>query len=363
VRQPDEGVRPGAARNLGVTAAIGEVLVFLDADMVPSPTYVREVSVLPTVAPEALVVGTRQHRQLEGWTADQVRTWLRGGCEPDRLDDPGWLADGYRRTRDLIGLDLRSYQFVIGAVTAMHRSLFDDIGGFDARIDVYGAEDWDLAHRAVQAGGLLAHVDAIAYHDGPDWRGRVGPDGVKNPERLHLVTRIPSRTDPVLGSPPFVRVTLDGRSATSDACVACVVSVLDAGGLSTVIGVVHAPGLCPSVLASDPRVHWDRPPPNDPHTVVDIRVPVPLRVGRSSIDAICHTLSPGGPGRLVVADSDGELLVAEEVRARRRFDRWTTETSPPTWEDLFGMPLCWAPPAIEAERLVLVPDLAEVFPR
>ena len=315
------------------------------------------------MAPEALVVGTRQHCDLEGWTADRTRAWLDGGAPPRRLEDPRWLAEGYERSRDLIDLDRRSYQLVIGAVTTMHKHLFDELGGFDPDIDAYGAEDWDLAYRAVQAGCLLAHVDAVAHHDGPDWRVRVGPEGVKNSERVHLVDRIPSRTDPVLGSPPFLRVTVHPDGASADACVASVASVLAAGGLSVSVGVVGAPGPCPSVLGSDPRVHWGGPPPTDGRAVVDVVLHTPIRLADHGLDAICDALAPGGPGRVVVADARGEVLVAEEVRARRRFERWAGADASPKWEELFGMPLCWSLSAIGAERPGRVTDLAEVFPR
>jgi hypothetical protein len=310
-----------------------------------------------------VVVGTREHWDLDGWSADRTRAWLEGGPPPQRLEDPAWLAEGYRRSRDLIDLDRRSYQLVIGAVTTVHRELFEELGGFDAGIDAYGAEDWDLAYRAVQAGCLLAHVDAVAHHAGPDWRARVGPDGVKNPERLRLVERIPSRTDPVLGSPPFLRVTIHADGADLDACTASVASVLAASGLSVAVGVVGAPGPCPSALASDPRVHWGGAPPRDGRSTIDLVLLTPLRLAEDGIDLVCDALVPGGPGRVVVADSCGEVLVGEESRARRRFERWAGTAASPSWEDLFGMPTCWSLRAVGAERPAPVTDLAEVFPR
>ena len=68
---------------------------------------------------------------------------------------------------------------------ACHRSLWDDIGGFDASRDEYGGDDWEFAYRAFNNGAVLVHdPTAVAWHDEPDWSDRDG--GSKNDETLWL---------------------------------------------------------------------------------------------------------------------------------------------------------------------------------
>jgi hypothetical protein len=64
-----------------------------------------------------------------------------------------------------------------------------------------------------------------------------------------------------------------------------------------------------------------------------------------------------------VVDADGELAVAEELRARRRVDRWRATPDAPSWNELFGPPREVQASTIGLERLDLAPDLEEVFPR
>ncbi len=66
LRQPDRGFRAAEARNLGARVATGDVLCFLDADTTPEPDYLRRISRLPALAPEAVVVGRREHADLGG---------------------------------------------------------------------------------------------------------------------------------------------------------------------------------------------------------------------------------------------------------------------------------------------------------
>ena len=306
VRQPDRGVRPGAARNLGVRHATGDVLAFLDADMVPSPGCIRELARLPAVAPEAVVVGARRHRDLRGWTPAAVRSWLRDGPEPPRFDDPRWLADGYVRSRDLLDLDRRSYQFVISAVMAMSRSLFVELAGFDETIVDYGGEDWDLAYRCQNAGAVLAHVPAVAYHDGPDWRQRSGADATNNPERCNLIQRIPGRHDPIIGCPLAV-VTMDARGHDPATIVACVASVLGSAASAAAVILEDPPVVARAVLRHDSRVHVGEAQPDHlDRSLLTIRLLAPIAVSATTFDALLALADPGGPGRATVID-DREL--------------------------------------------------------
>ena len=159
VRQDDDGFRAAAVRNLGVAASTGDVLVLLDADTTPEPSFVERMVALPEALPEALVVGRRRHADLAG--------------TGEHLPEPAWLRTAYAETGNLLHADETGHRFLIGAVVACTRWWYDEIGGFDETFRAYGGEDWELAHRSWTAGGLLAHCpDAVAWHDGPDAGGR-----------------------------------------------------------------------------------------------------------------------------------------------------------------------------------------------
>lgn len=206
--QEDQGFRAAAARHLAASAATGEVLVMLDADMLPVPGTLEQLEAaargLDVVnrrdagqaegsAAPTLAVGRRLHHDPTGWSAGDLAAWLRGERPgPEELPAPQWLADGYRHTDDLRAADDASFRYVISAVCALPAELYRRVGGFDTGFVGYGGEDWELAQRCWLAGAELRHVpDAVAWHDGPEIAGRAEDlAAVKNAETAHLSTRL-----------------------------------------------------------------------------------------------------------------------------------------------------------------------------
>ncbi len=284
VRQPDLGFRAAAARNLGAAAGGGDLLCFLDGDTVPDRGYVA--AMVDAVGDgRVLAVGRRRHVDLHGWSAPRLRAWLLGdGPGPDEHPAPQWLADGYSRTDNLTTVGDDGYRFVIGAVLAVPRSLFEAVGGFEESFTEYGGEDWELANRCWLAGADFRHVpDAVAWHDGHDFAGRSEDHvAVKNVEGLATA---PFITDPaargvgLLWAQPDVVVRLADDGWTDAALLLTVASLLrdtDAG-----IWLSRERRLAP--LLDDPRVHVGEP---DRQTLsrcryrVDVREPLALRGSR-----------------------------------------------------------------------------------
>ncbi len=218
LRQEDRGVRPGAARHLGVAATDAEVLVFLDADTLPAPSTISRLAAWPATVPDALAVGRRHHVDLDGWSPSGLRAWLTGrAAGPPRRRDPAWLSDRYAASGDLLHADRGDYRSVISGVMSCHRALYEDVGGFDVGRDEYGGEDWDLAARAYHHGAVLVHEPAaVAYHDEPDWEDRADDTGAKQREHAWLAghTTDPSaRGGGVLQPHPDVVTAIELESA------------------------------------------------------------------------------------------------------------------------------------------------------
>ncbi len=368
LRQADEGIRPAAARNLGVTRATGDVLVFLDGDTVPGPDAVARLAALPAVTPDAMVVGRRFHVDLEGWSPQQTAAWLTGDrpTAPRAFEDPAWLRDGYRARRDLIDLDDRSYQWVIGAIMGTSRRFFGELGGFDGSIVCYGGEDWEIAYRAHAAGGVLAHVaGAEGFHNGPSWAELHDHAGVKNPERLAWQRTIPGRDDPLCGPFALTTVTLAAAGWSLDHTVATVGDVLRAGGTSVRVGVVGGPAGIETVVAHDGRVGTG---PVDgaveARSLTRIEVRAPVAVGPEGLDVVAALVAPGGPGVVEVADDHGPLLAVRSSRALARSRRWAGRFGgeEAALDELFGRGRADAA-GLPVERLGEVVDLSLRLPR
>lgn len=312
VRQQDRGFRAAAARNLGVAASTGEVLVLLDADTTPEPSFVERITALPCALPEALVVGRRRHADLSGTSpADPVEV-----LGPEReLPEPAWLRSAYAESRDLLDADATSHRFVISAVLACSRWWYDEIGGFDEDFRTYGGEDWELAHRSWTAGGLLAHrPDAVAWHDGPDAGARTLDPGA----HLAATVAVADRTT----APGTTWRGL--RRAPADVVVTCEPSLGDTELLVTVDSLLAA---LPQAVVRLGAHHRDLVGP-DPRVVAAKALPDTARVhlvvrrgllGDPAAWADLLAGLDGVTGTRTVGDGWAEL---QDLRLLRRSARW-----------------------------------------
>ena len=314
VRQRRRGFRAAAARNLGLRTAIGRVVCFLDADLVPAPDYLEQM--LRATTPCSVVVGSRRHVDLSDWSGAQVRAWLGGdGPQPARLADPEWLEQGYRETDDLRAADDQSFRFVISAVMSADREFLCRTGGFDESFVAYGGEDWELAQRCWLAGATLRHLpDAVAWHDGPDIEGR--PDdlvALKNYETAHLATRLTHpaiRGNGLVHAIPDVVIEVDVGTWSLGQMLVSVPSWLGANDAGVWFGG-SADEASLRALGGDPRVHGGQPP----QEVVDrcrfrVRIHEPVQLLVPWLDAIAAGGPRGGSAVTVEHTRDRALLGA-----------------------------------------------------
>lgn len=138
-----------AARNVGIDAATGEIVAFLDSDDLLLPRYLEAVGAVFSADPAVDFVYT------DAWTFDDRSRRVRKHTtayyqRPPRPAPP--TARGLLR-------ELLLRNFIIVPV-AVRRAVLNSVGVFDTTMR--GAEDWDLwvrllvaGHRAAEAAGPL----------------------------------------------------------------------------------------------------------------------------------------------------------------------------------------------------------------
>ena len=240
VRQDDLGFRLAAARNLGAEAADGDILVFLDGDMVAEPEHLEAHARWHHVCDHAVTLGFRQHVEFTGTSADDVaRAARRGALEPlfERRErsHPAWLERHMQRMAELTSDDDDLFRAVTGGNLGVRAELFHEVGGFDGSFTQWGSEDTEIAQRLFTAGALLVpERRAACWHQG-DSRG------LEPHERASLAEQR-AKVSQLVPHPQFRRLAR-GRGFT----VPRVVIAVDTDGAS------HAAvtATLESVLASD----------------------------------------------------------------------------------------------------------------
>jgi GT2 family glycosyltransferase len=140
---------PAAARNRGVAAASGEILLFTDDDCEPARDWARLLVDRVTAAPDALV----------------------GGRFVNGLPENGW-AEASHLVLDVVVEQTNAREapiaFVPSANLGLRADVFRAVGGFDERFALAAAEDRDFCARCVEAGHpiVLAPEAVVRHHHG-----------------------------------------------------------------------------------------------------------------------------------------------------------------------------------------------------
>jgi len=145
----DQGPERSAQRNRGAEFALGDVLVFIDADMVLEPQVARQCA-----------------------TAFRSEAAVGALVLPELSFGRGYFARCRALEKRLYLGDDR-----VEAARAFRREAFTGVGGYDPALNAF--EDWDLADRVRARGWRTSRIEARVWHD----------DGVVSPLRQFFKKR------------------------------------------------------------------------------------------------------------------------------------------------------------------------------
>ncbi len=150
-----DGIPLAAARNAAAQTALGEQLIFLDVDCIPTPSLVADY-LAQLAAVDAVLMG-------------EV-LYLPSGATAEGLDFARFAALGVKHSEragppiEALG-DCSDYRCFWSLNFAMRRATFLALGGFDERYVGYGGEDTDFGRVAMVAGIPIHWVrGARVYH-------------------------------------------------------------------------------------------------------------------------------------------------------------------------------------------------------
>ena len=170
IHQPDLGFGLARARNNGARAARGDIVVFLDCDMIPNDEWLAAHARWHHAASDAMSIGFRRHLDVVGVSADDVRN--RSGTLDElfagrQWDRPEWIEAHMVRTAELTSSDDDLFRVASGGNLAMSRDFYWEVGGNDESFTQWGAEDIEFGYRAFTLGALLVpERRALCWHQG-----------------------------------------------------------------------------------------------------------------------------------------------------------------------------------------------------
>ena len=143
------GSGAAGARNAGARAATGEVLVFLDDDLVPAPGLIDRHRAAHTGATDVFAVGYSPPRPAQDtWVARAASLWWEDHFAAMARRERLWATD------------------LLSGNVSLRRERFLALGGFSERFGRLRREDWLFGAMVLAAGVAVRYLpDAVAYHE------------------------------------------------------------------------------------------------------------------------------------------------------------------------------------------------------
>ncbi len=267
VHQEDLGFGLARARNNGARAAQGDMLIFLDCDMVPEADWLAAHARWHHAASDVLTLGFRCHVDVDGIGAADVRDRpgsLAALFEGRPIQRPEWIERRMDQTDDLASDADDVFRVVTGGNFAVSKAFFETAGCFDESFTQWGSEDIEFGWRAYAQGAVLVpERSALCWHQGA---GAVLSEDetvslAQQRDKLsHLIPDRRLRTSPPGRSytvPQFVVTVAPGHADESDV-LDTVEQVLASNNHDLVVWVDERPGepfeRLGRLLNPDPRV-------------------------------------------------------------------------------------------------------------
>ncbi len=173
VSQADEGFRKTRILNQAIRESSAPYLIFDDADCVPHPNFVR--AHLYHRQERTVLCGRRVNLSPEmtaRLTPEDIRAGKLDHVSPRLLLDAllgraGHLEEGFEiENQTLLNWLHRAEPVLFGCNYSLHRSLLEEVNGFNEDFVDYWGEDMELGYRLRAAGAHLRWIRhrAIQYH-------------------------------------------------------------------------------------------------------------------------------------------------------------------------------------------------------
>lgn len=347
--QEDLGFGLARARNLGAQVATGEILIFIDCDMIPERQHVEAHARWHHAVSDAVVFGFRWHAEFSDFSPSQIaRAVSTGGLrelvadqDPDR---PEWIEGHLDRTDMLTGPFDDLFLVMSGGNLSIRRDMYLEIGGNDESFNQWGGEDNEFAFRALQAGTVVVpERQAVCWHQGEGHEPspeEIRSHRLQKPKMRNLIAELDFRR-PAPGrsyTRPYAVISVDARSDQAGAASATIDSILgsDFHDLIILVGMPESEddaaflareyetdsrvviNLSVDALADDFR--W---------SPVRLEVPVGALFHPGSLDLIIEQMGAAGVGALYMTipgfEASDSFIRATTTRALNRAGRHTAD--------------------------------------
>ncbi|GIG90795.1 glycosyltransferase [Plantactinospora endophytica] len=160
-----------AALHVGAEQSEGEILHWLDADMLVFPEHVAAQARWLHVSDEVVTLGYKRFVDADWPTAEQVAESCAAGTADrlfrlDETEPHEYVERLIDDTDQLRGGDHLNFRAHVGATAALSRSLYQETGGLNPELRL--GEDTEFGYRLAQAGAVFVPEPlARSWHLGP----------------------------------------------------------------------------------------------------------------------------------------------------------------------------------------------------